>query len=164
MKKYLLSFAVLIMAAISFTACSSDDDEDVWTKIGKGSLAKTSWAYSGERTFDGVQELEEYAVCFVNDKECVLMEKHTNKEKNIVEMEAYGEGTYTFDGEKAKMNTTSITRVEGEKVSTTPTSVQLEIRYDSKTKTLVISVDGDGKALKNVSFKEIKVPLPTHAS
>lgn len=156
MKKYLLSIAVLLMAAITFTACSDDNDDP----SGDG-LAKTT--FTANVVDDGDQM--EVVVSFVDGSKGVQYVKTTMEDEDTgmkIPMEAWVNFEYKMDGTKVTLNS---------KKSTVKVMGMIEVEdftdydpayltYDKANKTLteIVEKGETPMVLKQTKYKEIVVP------
>lgn len=161
MKKYLLSFSVLMMALLTFTACGDDDDEDFGGV--SSPLAKTSW------TCHVVDEEEsvDITINFDNDKTGLQYATGTVYEDGMeLPMEMYAQFSYVLQGKRgvlmiSKMNVSVVTpagianqEFNGDYIE----GAQLQFEYNADRKTLTI-LDQDGNTVMNQQkYKEIKYP------
>lgn len=160
MKKYLLSFAVLLMAMVGLTACGDDDEDGLALK----SLAKTSWV--GKLVDEGMEM--DVTISFPDDKNGVQYAKGTFVSDELpmpVNVEQYAKFTYTFDGNRGKAIVSLITTKTPfgsetydprEEEYYEEGDEEMEFSYNAENNTLEI-IDGDEvTVLTKTSYKEIQ--------
>lgn len=152
MKKYLLSFAVLMMTALAFTACSNDDDEEGGNGTSTtASLAKTSWQAS-------VSD-ETMTISFTNGSEGVT---YTEAVEDGKAWKQYVNFTYTLKGNKGTFVGKEFVDIydDGTESGTFEGDYNMVINfeYDSKNNKIIVN-DEEGKLeFKKISYVELKMP------
>lgn len=151
MKKYLLMIAVALMTAITFTACSSDDDDNA------EGLAKTTWNCQYQDEIDGTINI---TVSFKDNSNGILVAagQFEVAEGVSVPGKMYAQFTYSFANGKG--HTVTKAMVMETPVGVVPMEVDeesnLDFSYDGKT--LVVGYDEMPVPLKKVGYQDIKFP------
>lgn len=156
MKKYLLSFAVLMMTALAFTACSNDDDEEGGNGTSTtASLAKTSW----KTTVSGEGNSGTMTISFNSDKEGVT---YTEAVEDGEAWKQYVSFTYTFNGNKGTLVGKKFVDIDDDGTESgtfdSDDNMVINFDYDSKNKKIIVVDDGQKLEFKKISYVELKMP------
>lgn len=152
MKKYFLSIAVLMMALVSFTACSDDNNGD-------SGLEKTTWA---GKTVDE-DDVEELTISFSDSKNGIQYAKTNmvDDDDNPTVLEVWTKCTYTFNGKGGTVTAhNSVMKIDGVIVAYPDTEGStVTFKYDEAKNTITFDAgDGDFVTLSKTKYQDIVFP------
>lgn len=155
MRKYLLSFAVIMMTALAFTACENEEnDEDL---LGLSKMAFAGSAYMESSMHDVTINFDDYrnGVFYYTDRQDI--------DGQVVPVEIYAHFTYTLTGNKGALQINTVTAVSPKGVVNEPMPEgkgYLEFTYSASDPSIIVHDDGIMYVLKSAKYR--KFNIPTH--